>query len=172
MSAPGRNAPATIAFYSGSFDPPTLGHLDIVRRAAPLFHRLVIGIGVHHGKAAMFTGDERAAMLREALDAEGLGSSVEIHLFDGLTVHAARDHGAGVILRGLRDGVDLAYEMQMAGMNATMAPGIETLFLPASPKCAPIAATFVRQIAAMGGDVSAFVPPAVLSRLKAKFPPR
>lgn len=160
------------AFYAGSFDPPTIGHMNIIRRASALFDRLVIGIGIHPGKSGMFSPDERAAMLREALAEEGGAESVEIVFFDGLTVDAARRHGASAIVRGVRDAADLSYEMQMAGMNATMAPGIETVFLPAAAGQAHIAATYVRQIAAMGGDPAPFVPPAILRRLKDKFPPR
>jgi pantetheine-phosphate adenylyltransferase len=158
------------AFYSGSFDPPTLGHLDIICRALCLFPRLVIGVGTHHGKSPLFSPAERVEMLRDALSAESLASA-EIVTFDGLVVEAARQHGTTAIVRGIRDAADLAYEMQMAGMNGTMAPGITTLFLPALPGHAHIAATFVRQIAGMGGDVSSFVPPAVAARLAAKFPP-
>lgn len=160
------------AFYSGSFDPLTLGHMDVIRRALRIFDRLVVGIGVHHGKAPMFSSDERAAMLRHALAGEGIGDRADIVLFDGLAVQAAREHGAGAIVRGLRDAADFAYEMQMAGMNVTMAPDIDTVFLPASPGHGHIAATFVRQIAALGGDVTPFVPQAVSEQLKAKFPPR
>jgi pantetheine-phosphate adenylyltransferase len=158
------------ALYTGSFDPVTLGHVDVVRHACRLADRLVIAIGVHPGKTPMFSADERAAMLREACGplAAGEGTSLEVTTFDGLAVEAARRHGATLIVRGVRDGTDLDYEMQMAAMNEVMAPEVQTIFLPASPAVRPITATLVRQIAAMGGDVSAFVPPAVADRLKAK----
>src|SRR5579871_3729709 len=113
------------AFYPGSFDPPTLGHRDIMRRGLLLFDRLVIGVGVHPAKNPMFAADERRAMLREELS--GLGVSEgrrQVVLFSGLTVNAARENGAAFILRGLRNGGDLAYEMQLAGMNKQLAPEI------------------------------------------------
>ena len=159
------------ALYTGTFDPVTLGHVDVVRHACRLVDRLVIAIGVHPGKAPMFSAEERAGMLREAcgLVAAGEGTSLEVTTFDGLAVEAARRAGAAIIVRGVRDGTDLDYEMQMAAMNETMAPAIQTVFLPASPAVRPITATLVRQIAAMGGDVGAFVPPIVADRLKSKF---
>jgi pantetheine-phosphate adenylyltransferase len=158
-------------FYAGSFDPVTLGHLDLIERAARLFDRVVIGVGVHHGKKPLFSGDERVALLREAV--AGLSpapaSAVEIVTFDTLVVDAARSHGAAAVLRGIRDTTDFDYEMQMAGMNGALAPGLDTIFLPASAGHRHIAATFVRQIAQMGGDVAAFVPPAVARRLAEKL---
>ena len=159
------------ALYTGSFDPPTLGHVDVVRRACRLADRLVIAIGVHPGKAPMFSPEERAAMLREVCGpvAAAEGASLEVTTFDGLAVEAARRAGATVIVRGVRDGTDLDYEMQMAAMNETMAPEVQTIFVPASPAVRPITATLVRQIAAMSGDVSPFVPREVADRLKVKF---
>ena len=159
------------ALYPGSFDPLTFGHLDIIRRSVRLVDRLVVAIGVHHGKAPVFTSDERIAMIAEEAGALGgaSGSEIQVVTFDGLVVEAARRHGAGVLIRGLRDGTDLDYEMQMAGMNGAMAPDVQTVMLPASPEVRHITATLVRQIARMGGDVSAFVPPAVAARLKQKF---
>ena len=159
------------ALYTGSFDPPTNGHVDVVRHACRLADRLVIAIGVHPGKAPMFSAEDRAVMLRDVCGpvASAEGISLEVTTFDGLAVEAARRHGATIIVRGIRDGTDLDYEMQMAAMNETMAPGVQTIFLPASPAVRPITATLVRQIASMGGDVSAFVPPAVADRLKSKI---
>jgi len=160
---------ARIGFYSGSFDPVTLGHVDVMRRALKLVDTLVVGIGVHPGKTPLFDVGERTDMLREetgALTAQG--QTVRVVTFDGLVVDAARDAGASIILRGLRDGTDLDYEMQMCGMNGAMAGDIDTVFLPASPGVRHITATLVRQIALMGGNVSAFVSPAVERRLKAK----
>ncbi len=107
------------------------------------------------------------AVARATFGAEDAGR-VSVAAFDGLVVEAARRHGATMLLRGLRDGTDLDYEMQMAGMNATLAPDVQTVFLPASPGVRHITATLVRQIAAMGGDVTAFVPPGVAERLAAK----
>ena len=159
------------AFYAGSFDPVTNGHLDVVRHACRIADRLVIAIGVHPGKAPLFSAEERAAMIREefAALAGETGTALEVVTFDDLAVAAARRHGAGVFIRGLRDGSDLDYEMQLAGMNGAMAPEIATVFLPASPLVRPITATLVRQIAAMGGDVSSFVPAGVARRLTERF---
>lgn len=161
------------ALYTGSFDPVTNGHLDVVRHACRLVDRLVLAIGVHPGKAPLFSSDERASLLRRVCGpvAEAEGASLEIVTFGGLAVDAARNAGATILLRGLRDGTDLDYEMQMAGMNEAMAPELKTVFLPASPLVRPITATLVRQIAAMGGDVGPFVPAAVAHELRAKFAP-
>jgi pantetheine-phosphate adenylyltransferase len=160
-----------IAFYAGSFDPVTNGHIDVVRHAARLVDRLILAIGAHPGKAPLFSAEERLAMLNESCGpvAKAEGCEVSSITFSGLVVEAARREAATLLIRGLRDGTDLDYEMQMAGMNEAMAPDIATVFLPASPLVRPITATLVRQIAGMGGDVSAFVPPAVATRLKAKF---
>jgi pantetheine-phosphate adenylyltransferase len=160
-----------IALYTGTFDPVTNGHLDVVRHACRLVDRLVIAIGVHSAKTPIFTAEERVEMLRSvcAPVAADAGTELEIATFTDLTVDAARRHGALVLVRGLRDGTDLDYEMQMAAMNAVMAPEIQTVFLPASPAVRPITATLVRQIARMGGDASGFVPPIVNDRLKQRF---
>ena len=160
-----------IALYSGSFDPVTNGHLDVVRQAVGLCDRLVAAIGVHPGKKPLFTVEERLAMVREVFEpiTKSAGCQFDCTTFDDLTVTAAKRAGATILIRGLRDGTDLDYEMQIAGMNETMAPQVRTVFLPASPMVRPITATLVRQIASMGGDVSNFVPKAVAKRLKAKF---
>lgn len=156
-----------IGFYSGSFDPVTIGHTDVIERACRMVDRLVIGVGVHAGKKPMFSESDRVAMLAE--DVEGIAqktdTAIEIITFSNLAVLAARQHGAEVIFRGLRDGTDFDYEMQMAGMNGDMAPDIQTVFVAASPTVRHIASNLVRQIAAMGGDVSAFVSPGVARRL-------
>jgi len=159
-----------IGFTSGSFDPVTSGHLDVIGRAARLVDTLVIGIGVHPGKTPLFSTEEKIEMLRA--ETQGItrksGAKIEIVTFANLTVDAAKAAGATVIFRGLRDSTDFDYEMQMAGMNGAMAPGIDTVFIPASPNVRHITATLVRQIALMGGDISHFVSPAVARRLKAK----
>jgi pantetheine-phosphate adenylyltransferase len=158
-----------IGFYSGSFDPVTLGHADVIANAAALVDRLAIGIGVHPGKAPMFTVEERIAMLQEeARTLVPAGTEIEVVTFAGLTVDAAKAAGANVIFRGLRDSTDFDYEMQMAGMNRAMAPGVQTVFLPAGPGVRHITATLVRQIAMMGGNVNHFVSPAVAKKLKDK----
>src|SRR6266849_1990349 len=162
---------ARTALYAGSFDPVTNGHLDVVRHAARLADRLVLAIGIHPGKAPLFSADERLALVEEtcAPITRETGCELACIVFDDLVVTSARREGATLLIRGLRDGTDLDYEMQMAGMNAAMAPEIQTVFLPASPPVRPISATLVRQIAGMGGDVSAFVPAAVAHRLKTRF---
>jgi pantetheine-phosphate adenylyltransferase len=160
-----------IALYAGSFDPVTNGHLDVVRQAVRLADRLVLAVGVHPGKAPLFSADERLEMLREicAPLAREAGCEIEAVTFSDLVITCARRVKAGLLIRGLRDATDFDYEMQMAGMNGTMAPEVQTVFLPASPAARPITATLVRQIAGMGGDVSAFVPASVAARLKTKF---
>jgi len=160
-----------IALFAGSFDPITLGHLDVVRNAVRLADKLVLAIGVHPGKTPLFSAQERQAMLEEICTplAREAGCELACVTFAGLVVTAAREAGATVLIRGVRDVNDFDYEMQMAGMNAVMAPQLQTVFLPASPAARPITATLVRQIAGMGGDVSSFVPALVVSRLKQKF---
>ena len=159
-----------IGFYSGSFDPVTRGHLDVITRAAHLVDVLVIGIGIHPGKTPLFSTTEKEAMLaaETAAIAKRTGCRISTTQFDGLTVDAARAVGASAIFRGLRDGTDLDYEMQMAGMNCAMASDIETVFLPASPTVRHITASLVRQIALMGGDVSTFVSKDVAKQLRGK----
>jgi pantetheine-phosphate adenylyltransferase len=162
---------ARTALYAGSFDPVTNGHLDVVRHAVGLADKLVIAIGVHPGKAPLFSAEERVAMLQETCTPLAKAAKCELACitFTGLVIEEAKRQGASIFIRGLRDGTDLDYEMQMAGMNDAMAPGVQTVFLPASPLVRPITATLVRQIAAMGGDVSTFVPASVAAQLKSKF---
>ena len=159
-----------IGFYSGSFDPITKGHLDVIQRSLVLVDTLVIGIGVHPGKTPLFSTEEKSEMIKSDTSAmaKKAGAKVEIVTFAGLTVDAARDAGARAIFRGLRDSTDFDYEMQMCGMNGAMAEDIDTVFLPASPGVRHITATLVRQIAMMGGDVTDFVSRDVARRLKAK----
>jgi pantetheine-phosphate adenylyltransferase len=161
-----------IALYAGSFDPVTNGHLDVVRHAVRLADRLVIAIGIHPGKVPLFAAEERIAMLQETCTPLAREAKCELTCitFADLVVETARKAGASMLIRGLRDGTDLDYEMQMAGMNEAMAPDVVSVFLPASQMVRPITATLVRQIAGMGGDVSAFVPVPVVARLKKKFP--
>ncbi len=156
------------ALYTGSFDPITNGHVDVLRQACAIADRIIVAVGVHSSKTPLFSAEERMDILREALVQLGAKTEFEVVAFNALAVEAARQHGASLIVRGLRDGTDLDYEMQMAAMNATMAPDVQTVFFASSPAVRPITATLVRQIAAMGGDVSAFVPPNVASRLARK----
>ena len=160
-----------IALYPGSFDPVTNGHLDVVRHAVTLCDRLIVAIGIHPGKKPLFSTEERLEMVEEvfASVAAAAGCAFDCTTYDNLTITAAQKTGATIMIRGLRDGTDLDYEMQLTGMNETMAPEVHTVFVPASVAVRPITATLVRQIAQMGGDVSAFVPPSVAAQLKRKF---
>ncbi|MEO8668821.1 MAG: pantetheine-phosphate adenylyltransferase [Bauldia sp.] len=162
---------ARIALYPGTFDPVTNGHADILAGALALSDKVVVAIGIHPGKAPLFSLKEREAMVLAMARAAGRGAAgrVSVVTFDGLVVDAAKAAGATILVRGLRDGADFDYEMQMAGMNGAMAPEIRTVFLPASPASRHITATLVRQIAALGGDVTSFVPPTVAGKLKQKF---
>lgn len=156
------------AFYAGSFDPITNGHLDVVRQAYRITSSLVIGVGVHPGKAPLFSPELRVQMVEESCApiAQEAGGSLSVIAFDDLTAEAAKRVGASLLIRGLRDGTDLDYEMQISGMNAALAPALQTVFLPASAMMRPITGTLVRQIATMGGDVSSFVPSNVLRHLR------
>ncbi|WP_237153797.1 pantetheine-phosphate adenylyltransferase [Oryzibacter oryziterrae] len=160
--------PMKTALYSGSFDPPTFGHQDVIARAARSFDRLVVALGVHHAKKPLFSADDRLAMLAELTTpiAAETGCRIETTVYDGLIVDAARKVGAQVIVRGLRNVTDFDYEAQMSGMNGALAPEVDTVLFLTRPGLGHITSTFVRQIAAMGGDVSAFVPPAVADRLR------
>jgi pantetheine-phosphate adenylyltransferase len=161
----------TTAFYPGSFDPMTNGHLDVLVQALKVADRVIVAIGVHPGKTPLFSFEERAELIRASLvhALPEKAGNIDVVSFDRLVVDAARANGARLLIRGLRDGTDLDYEMQMAGMNRQMAPDIQTVFLPAGSASRPITATLVRQIAGMGGDVAAFVPGAVLAALKSRF---
>jgi pantetheine-phosphate adenylyltransferase len=160
-----------IAMYPGSFDPVTNGHLDVVKHAVGLCDRLIVAIGIHPGKTPLYSTEERLEMVRAVFGpvAAKAGCSFDATTYDDLTVTAAQKAGATIMIRGLRDGTDLDYEMQISGMNETMAPEVHTVFVPASVAVRPITATLVRQIAKMGGDVSAFVPSSVAASLKKKF---
>lgn len=160
-----------IALYPGSFDPVTNGHLDVVKHAVGLCDRLIVAIGIHPGKTPLYSAEERLEMVRAVFGpvAARAGCAFDATTFDDLTVTAAQKAGATIMIRGLRDGTDLDYEMQLSGMNETMAPEVHTVFVPASVAVRPITATLVRQIAKMGGDVSAFVPSSVAASLKKKF---
>ncbi len=159
------------ALYTGTFDPLTNGHVDIIKRAVRLCDELVVGIGVHPNKMPLFSAEERAELVRRvgAHLAGAQSCKLSVLTFSGLTVTAAREAGATLLLRGLRDGTDLDYEMEMAGANAMLAPEIPTVFLAASPSVRHIAATLVRQIALLGGDISSFVPDVVAAALAEKI---
>ena len=157
-----------VGFYPGSFDPVTKGHLDVVERACKLVDKLIVGVGTHHSKKGLFTHEARLSLLQQVLEPIGRRTDTEFVVveFEGLMVQAARQHGAKLIIRGLRDTTDYNFEMQMVGMNAQMAPDLQTVFLPSSPHVRHISATLVRQIAELGGDITAFVPQLVLKALR------
>jgi len=162
---------ARTALYAGSFDPLTNGHLDVLKASLAVADTVYAAIGIHPGKKPLFSFEERVKLIEAAAGAEfGTDAGrIKVVAFDGLVIDAARKQGASIMIRGLRDGTDLDYEMQMAGMNETMAPELQTVFLPASPSVRTITATLVRQIASMGGDIRPFVPAAVAGALTAKF---
>jgi pantetheine-phosphate adenylyltransferase len=163
-----------IGLYPGTFDPVTLGHLDIVKRAVKLVDHLVIGIANNPSKTQAFTLKERIAMMqRETAPLAGDGrASISVATFDTLLTQFAREVGAGVIIRGLRAVSDFEYEFQMVGMNQRLEPGIETVFLMADPRHQAIASRLVKEIAVFGGDVSAFTTPTVAAALKKRFAKR
>lgn len=160
-----------IAIYAGSFDPLTNGHLDVLKASLAVADTVFAAIGVQPSKKPLFSFEERVELIEKSARAEfGADSGrIKVVAFDGLVIDAARKNGASIMIRGLRDGTDLDYEMQMAGMNETMAPELQTVFLPASPSVRTITATLVRQIASMGGDIRPFVPEVVATALAAKF---
>jgi pantetheine-phosphate adenylyltransferase len=151
---------ARTGFYPGSFDPVTYGHLDIIARSARLVDKLVLGVGIHHGKQSMLPAETRIALLEKVTRpiAEHTGIKITVATFDGLAVDAARQHHAGIMIRGIRDSTDFDYEVQLGQMNAALAPDIETVFLAASPATRMIASSLVKQIAKMGGDTTPFIP--------------
>ena len=151
--------------YPGTFDPFTRGHEDLVRRAARLFGKVVVGVATSTGKMPFFSAEERVGMAREVLRAY---PNVKVLAFSGLLMEFVHNRGARVVVRGLRAVSDFEYEFQMAGMNRNLFPEVETLFLTPSEQYTFISATIVREIAKFGGDVSSFVHPIVLAQLKAK----
>ncbi|WP_340300822.1 pantetheine-phosphate adenylyltransferase [Roseobacter sp. HKCCD5988] len=157
--------------YPGTFDPITLGHVDIIRRAAKLVDRLVIGVAINRDKGPLFTLEERVAMVEaeSAKLSRATGIEIVAHPFDNLLIDCAREVGAGLIIRGLRAVADFEYEFQMVGMNRKLDDEINTVFLMAEAEHQAIASKLVKEIARLGGDVSHFVPPAVHQALDAKF---
>jgi pantetheine-phosphate adenylyltransferase len=157
-----------IGFYPGSFDPITYGHLDVVARAARLVDKLVIGIGNHGGKNALLSAEQRVALVQQVTQpiSEHSKLTISVVTFEGLAVDAAHKAHANVILRGLRDASDFDYEVQMAQMNGSLAPELETVFLAASPATRMISSSLVKQIAKMGGDVSLFLPKAAETAIR------
>jgi pantetheine-phosphate adenylyltransferase len=153
--------------YPGTFDPITLGHMDIIRRGAKLVDKLVIGVTTNPSKSPMFSLEERLAMVRR--ECSGIDASIEVVAFGSLLMHFARDQRAGIILRGLRAVADFEYEYQMAGMNQYLDDSIETVFLMADVSLQPIASRLVKEIARFGGEIDKFVTPAVRLDVLAKL---
>jgi pantetheine-phosphate adenylyltransferase len=160
-----------IGLYPGTFDPITLGHIDIIQRAMALVDRLVIGVAINRDKGPLFNLEDRVAMV-EAECAPILaktGGEIVVHPFENLLIDCARDVGAGIIIRGLRAVADFEYEFQMVGMNRALDASIETVFMMADARRQAIASKLVKEIARLGGDVSNFVTPPVVAALKAKY---
>ncbi len=158
-----------IGLYPGSFDPVTLGHLDIISRSSKIVDRLIVGVLLNSSKTALFSMPERVKMIKELTVSY---ENVSVRSFDGLTVDYAHECGASVIMRGLRAVTDFEYELQLAQTNKVMAPDIETVFLTTNLKYSYLSSSTVKEIASFGGDVHAFVPALVEERLKEKFASR
>lgn len=154
-----------IAVYPGTFDPMTLGHVDVVRRATQLFGRVIVAVAAGHHKKTMFSLDERMAMVREAIK---IYPQVEVESFSGLMRDFVVARGGKAMVRGLRAVTDFDYEFQLAGMNRSLMPDVETVFLAPSDQFQFISSTFVREIASLGGEVDKFVSPEVNQRLLEK----
>jgi pantetheine-phosphate adenylyltransferase len=154
------------ALYAGTFDPVTYGHVDVVRRAAALFDKVIVGVSVNPRKTPLFSQQERVEMLREAC---GQFPNVEVAVVPGLVVEFARQVGAAVIVRGLRAVSDFEFELQMASTNRALAPEVETVFFTPAPQFHYLSASIVAEIAQFGGDVNEFVPPTVARKLKERF---
>jgi len=155
-----------LAVYAGSFDPATLGHLDLIERAAALFENVIVAIGVHPTKAPLFTPDERMFLLRETTKHL---PNVTVDSFNGLLIHYCMEKKAGVIVRGLRVTTDFEYELQNSHANADLGPEIDTVFLPTRTRHGFVSSSLVREIASHGGDTSRYAPPIVTEMLKKKY---
>lgn len=160
-----------VGLYPGTFDPVTVGHLDIIKRATGLVDRLVIGVAINRDKGPLFSLEERVAMIEAECQAISADAGVEIvaHPFENLLIDCARDVGAQIIIRGLRAVADFEYEYQMVGMNRALDDSVETVFLMAEAQHQAIASKLVKEIARLGGDVSRFVTPAVETALKSRL---
>lgn len=164
MSGPAR---VEHAFFPGTFDPFTLGHFDLVRRAVALFGRVTIAVAINPDKRHLFSTQERVELAREACADLPAAAVVAV---DGLVALAAQEHGCGVIVRGVRGAVDLDYEVPLMRTNRNLAPSVDTILIVPDPATAHISSTLVRQIAKLGGPVDSFVPPNVVRALAARFP--
>ncbi|WP_267381627.1 MULTISPECIES: pantetheine-phosphate adenylyltransferase [unclassified Sphingomonas] len=161
-----RAASVRVGVYPGTFDPVTLGHMDIIRRGAKLVDRLVIGVTTNPSKSPMFSVEERLAAVRR--EVAGVDGEIAVVAFDSLLMDFAEAQGAKIIVRGLRAVADFEYEYQMAGMNQQINPRVETVFLMADVALQPIASRLVKEIAIYGGDIRRFVPPAVCAEVVAR----
>ncbi len=157
---------ARLAVYAGSFDPPTLGHLDLIERASALFSDVVVGLGLHPTRSPLFTVEERIDLVRRI---SAHLPNVTVQGFDGLLIDYCRRIGAGVIVRGLRAVTDFEYELQIAHANADLNPNVDTVFLPTRTNYGFISASLVREIASHGGDVTRYAPALVAEALQSKF---
>jgi pantetheine-phosphate adenylyltransferase len=155
-----------LAVYAGSFDPVTMGHVDLIERASALFSDVIVAIGVHPTRSPLFSIEERTALVDEVAKAF---PNVRVDSFDGLLIEYCRHIGARVIVRGLRAATDFEYELQIAHANADLHPEVDTIFLPTRTKHGFVSASLVREIASHGGDVSRYAPPSVCAALKKKF---
>ncbi|HAY13806.1 MAG TPA: pantetheine-phosphate adenylyltransferase [Fimbriimonadaceae bacterium] len=155
------------AIYAGSFDPPTLGHLDLIQRSSELFDQLIVAVGINTSKTPFLSLDERIALLTEMAEPY---TNVTIAAFDGLLVHFARQQDCRILVRGLRAVTDFDYEFRVALANRKLAPEIETTFLLAREEYSFLASSVVREVATLGGDVSLFVPPSVKASIQTRFP--
>jgi len=166
-----QGGPMRIGLYPGTFDPITLGHVDIIQRAMALVDRLVIGVAINRDKGPLFNLEERVQMVQAECAAitDKTGGEIVVHPFENLLIDCARDVGAGIIIRGLRAVADFEYEFQMVGMNRALDASIETVFLMADARRQAIASKLVKEIARLGGDVSKFVTPPVQAALIQRF---
>jgi len=160
------SAVARLTVYAGSFDPPTLGHLDLIERASALFSDVIVGIGRHPSRSPLFTIEERLHLVRQV---SAHLPNVTVEAFDGLLIHFCQEKQARVIVRGLRAATDFEYELQIAHANADLEPEVDTVFLPTRTKNGFISASLVREIASHGGDVSRYAPGIVCEALRVKF---
>ena len=158
----------TTALFPGTFDPITLGHVDILERACTLFDRVIVAVGARHDKQTIFTTEERVRLIEAVVGARGRSDVVEEKSFDGLIVNFARSVGAGVLVRGIRNELDFAYENQMAITNRRLAADVETVFLSADPNHAFLSSSLIKEIVKAGGSVAEFVPPEVVAALASK----
>ncbi len=171
MSADASGGNPRIGIYPGTFDPITLGHIDIIERAVKLFDELIVAVAINADKGPMFTLEERTEMVRGEMApiADASGTTIHVKPFDTLLMHYAKEQGAGTIVRGLRAVSDFEYEFQMVGMNQALDDDVETVFFMADARYQSIASRLVKEIARLNGDITSFVPAAVAARMREKL---